>query len=142
MLPVSGAAQLHAWSIKCQTMQKQEDIEWNRTSDATLDLPIYSAIKPYSTFENPAPWVKWFLGRKRFHSPSFLAFAFNSSMTGGYDFHLCSPSPNWAWKSVSAGTHSSSTNFSTRSSVFLALSLTADFYDPRISHRILKVYKG
>ena len=30
----------------------------SRTSEAVLDRPIYSAIKPYSTFENPAPCVK------------------------------------------------------------------------------------
>ena len=58
MLPVSGAAQLN-------------------TSDAQLTRPIISARGAYSRFVRPAPYSS--SGRKRFQSPSALAFAFNSS---------------------------------------------------------------
>ena len=77
MLPVSGAAQFVA-------------------SDAHLDFPRHSAIKPYSRFEKPAPCEKWFVGRNMLKSPSFLALAFKSSMTEGYVDHRFSPSPSWA----------------------------------------------
>ena len=64
IFPVSGAAQLTA-------------------SEALLDLPNISAMRPYSTFEKPAPSLKWFLGRNMFHNPSFFALIFRSSITCG-----------------------------------------------------------
>ncbi len=70
MLPVSGALQLH-------------------TSLAINERPMCSARGAYSTFARPAP-IGWPAscepgGRNRFHSPSSLAFALSSSITGGTD---------------------------------------------------------
>ena len=64
MLPVSGAAQFMA-------------------SGAVRDLPVISAISPYSRLLKPAPSLYWSLGKNRFHKPSFLALAFSSSTMAG-----------------------------------------------------------
>ena len=72
-------------------------------------------MSPYSRLVKPAPSLKWFLGKKRFHSPNCFALAFSLSTTDGHVLHLSSPSPSWLKKTVSDGIHSSSTNFSTLS---------------------------
>ena len=103
ILPVSGAAQFVA-------------------SDATPLLPRYSAINPYSRFEKPAPSLKWFFGRNMFHSPNSFARFLRSSRTGGWALKrvsMLAPTPTCCWKTVSAGMHSSSTNFS----IYLPISI-------------------
>ena len=132
ILPVSGAAQLVAYATfsMMPSMSSSHYLasrtpylfiftlvhpqDHMHTSLAVLLFPRYSAISPYSKLLNPAPSLKWFFGRNMFHSPSFFALAFSSSMTGGWLEKRCSVvSPIWRAKTASAGMHSSSTNFST-----------------------------
>jgi hypothetical protein len=95
MFPVSGAAQLVA-------------------SEAVRLLPKYSAMRPYSRLLKPAPSLKWFFGKNMFHSPSSLARFLRSSMMAGWPLKRSAvESPICCWNTVSAGIHSSSTNFST-----------------------------
>lgn len=84
------------------------------TSDAVMLFPRYSAISPYSKLLNPAPSVKWFLGRNIFQIPSFFALVLSSSMMDGCASKRSTGVwPIWRWNTASAGMHSSSTNFST-----------------------------
>lgn len=77
MLPVSGAAQLNA-------------------SGAMMDLPVISHSKAYSICERPETD-----GKNRFQRPIALAFAFSSSMIGGFVVHLLSPVPIYEMKTFS-----------------------------------------
>ena len=70
-------------------------------------------MSPYSKLLKPAPCLKWFLGRNMFQRPILFASALRSSIMEGCPFHLRSPSPSWAWYTVSAGTHRFSTNSAT-----------------------------
>jgi hypothetical protein len=106
MLPVSGAAQLVAYTLVSlpilndiypeRRIPALWDVCRSHTSLAVLLLPKYSAIKPYSKLLYPAPSLKWFLGKNIFQRPNFLAFVFRSSMTAGCDEKRCSVvSPIW-----------------------------------------------
>ena len=57
--------------------------ECKLTSLAVWLFPKYSAISPYSKLLNPAPSLKWFLGKNIFQSPISWAFFLRSSMIGG-----------------------------------------------------------
>lgn len=53
------------------------------TSLAVILLPNCSAIRPYSTFVNCGPSLKWFFGKNMFHIPRLLALRLRSSIWNG-----------------------------------------------------------